>query len=348
MMKTKKMSIFSKILIPVLMMMSISSTAQDINFSQFYELPLLRNPALAGLYKGDFRATAAFRSQWNSVSTPYSSQALGVEMKFPTSQNSNNYLALGMQMTNDLAGDSKLGRTQVLPVLTYHQSLSNDNDTYLSLGFMGGPVQQRFDPSKLTFDDQFVNGAYSSTNPTQQTFNNSNVSYMDASVGMLFSTSVATDVKVYLGGSYFHFNQPKVAFDRTRDVRLNKKVMINAGISAPLSEYDRLILYADYFTQGGNNQMQGGFMFKHDLVQMDEEETISLSAGSFLRWNDAVIPVIKLDLYEISIGLTYDVNISKLRAASQSRGGYEITLSYSNFLNMRNSSVDAARCPVTF
>jgi type IX secretion system PorP/SprF family membrane protein len=330
------------------MMMSISSTAQDINFSQFYELPLLRNPALAGLYKGDFRATAAFRSQWNSITTPYTSQALGVEMKFSTSQNSDNYLALGMQMTNDLAGDSKLGRTQVLPVLTYHQSLSDDNDTYLSLGFMGGPVQQRFDPSKLTFDDQFVNGAYSSTNPTQQTFNNSNVSYLDASVGMLFSTSLANDVNVYFGGSYFHVNQPKVAFDRTRDVRLNRKVMINGGVSAPLSEYDRLILYADYFTQGGNNQMQGGFMFKHDLVKMDEEETISLSAGSFLRWNDAVIPVIKLDLYELSIGLTYDVNISKLRAASQSRGGYELTLSYRNFLNMRNSSANAVRCPVAF
>ncbi|RYE18143.1 MAG: type IX secretion system membrane protein PorP/SprF, partial [Sphingobacteriales bacterium] len=44
---------------------------QDINFSQFYEIPLLRNPALAGLYSGDFRATAAFRSQWGSVSTPF-------------------------------------------------------------------------------------------------------------------------------------------------------------------------------------------------------------------------------------------------------------------------------------
>jgi len=292
MMKAKNMQKIKKILIPMLLMLCATTKAQDINFSQFYEMPLLRNPALAGLYKGDFRATAAFRSQWNSVTIPYTSQALGVEMKFSTSQYSDNYLALGVQMTNDLAGDSKLGRTQVLPVLTYHQSLSDDNDTYLSLGFMGGPVQQRFDPSKLTFDDQFVNGAYSSTNPTQQTFSNSNVSYLDASVGMLFSTSIANDVKVYFGGSYFHLNQPKVAFDRSRDVRLNKKVMINAGASAPLSDYDRLILYADYFMQGGNKQMQGGFMFKHDLIQMDEEETVSISAGSFLRWNDAVIPVV--------------------------------------------------------
>ena len=32
---------------------------QDINFSQFYELPLLRNPALAGILNGNVRFTAA-------------------------------------------------------------------------------------------------------------------------------------------------------------------------------------------------------------------------------------------------------------------------------------------------
>jgi len=333
------------ILIITFIFCSFCVKAQDINFSQFYEMPLLRNPALAGLYSGDFRATAAFRNQWNSVTTPYQTQALGVELKFGTSQYSDNYLALGIQMTNDIAGDSKLGKTQLLPVLTYHHSLSEDNDTYLSAGFMAGPVQQRFDASKLSFDDQFVNGSYSNTNPTRQIFTRTNVTYLDASAGLLFSTSLANDVKCYVGGSWFHFNKPKVAFEPNRDVLLNNKLMINAGLSAPLSDYHRLILYADYFKQGGNNQMQGGFLYKRDLLKMDEDETVSLSAGSFLRWNDAVIPVIKLDYYELGIGITYDVNISKLKAASQSRGGFEVTVSYRNFLNMRNSSLEKTRCP---
>jgi type IX secretion system PorP/SprF family membrane protein len=337
-----------KIIIVVVIFFNLSLNAQDINFSQFYEMPLLRNPALAGLYGGDFRATAAFRNQWSSVTTPYVSQALGLEAKFSSFGNSNNYLAFGVQITNDLAGDSKLGKTQVLPVFTFHKSLSDEKDTYLSLGFMGGPVQQRFDPTKLTFDDQFVNGSYSSTNPTQQTFSNTNVTYIDASVGMSFSSTFGYDVKYYVGAAYFHFNQPKVAFDNARDIRLNKKVMINAGLSVPTSDYDRIVLYGDYFDQGGNSQMQGGFMYQHFLVQEDEDETVSLSGGSFLRWNDAVVPVLKLEYYHLGVGLTYDVNISKLKAASQSRGGYEITLSYRNFLNIRNSSSEKVRCPVTF
>ncbi len=324
------------------------AAAQDINFSQFYELPLLRNPALAGLYKGDFRATAAFRNQWSSVTVPYVSQALSAELKFAVSQNSNNYIAAGVQVTNDVAGDSKLGKTQILPVLTYHQSLRDDEDTYLSIGFVGGPVQQRFDPSKLSFDDQFVNGSYSATNPTQQTFNGTNISYFDGSAGLLFSTAVANDVKLYLGAALFHFNKPKVAFDRTQDVVLNRKLGVNAGLSAPVGEYNKFSIYLDHFRQGGNRQTQGGFLYTRGLVNDYEDETVDLTLGALLRWNDAVIPIVKLDYYNLGIGASYDANISKLAAASNLRGGFEITLSYRNFLNIRATSLDKTRCPVAF
>src|SRR5690349_13895815 len=83
--------------------------AQDINFSQFYELPLLRNPSLAGIYTGDIRATSAFRSQWGSVTTPYVSQALSGEIKFAVPASSDNYMSVGLQITNDVAGNSKFG-----------------------------------------------------------------------------------------------------------------------------------------------------------------------------------------------------------------------------------------------
>lgn len=322
--------------------------SQDINFSQFYELPLLRNPALAGTYRGDVRITTAFRNQWNSVTVPYKTEALGAELKLALSQNSNDYLSIGVQMTNDIAGDSRLGKTQMLPMLAFHKSLSSDKDSYLSLGFLGGAVQQRFDQSKLKFDDQFVGGAYSSTNPTHDVFANTNVTYWDAAVGMKYSSSFGYANNYYIGAAYFHFTQPRVAFAQTNDVRLNKKIMFNAGLSSATSDYDRVILYLDYFTQGGHAQAQGGALYKHDLLQEDEDFTVSLSAGAFMRWNDAIIPVVKLDYYNLSVGATYDVNISKLNVASKSRGGFEFTLSYSNFLNIRNTSAEKVRCPVSF
>lgn len=322
--------------------------SQDINFSQFYELPMLRNPALAGSYKGDFRGTAAVRQQWASVTTPYTTEALGLEMKMPAPGGSDNYFSFGLQLTNDRAGDSKMGKTQLLPVVAFHKSMSEDGNTYLSLGFMGGAVQYSYDPQKLHFNDQFVNGSFEPTNNTSQPFDATNITYFDGGVGLIYSHELNESFKFYAGASLFHFNKPKVSFFKNSNIVLDKKLMVNAGISGTFGESNSIVIYTDYFTQGGANQMQGGIMYKHDLVNEDEENTISLSAGSFIRWSDAVIPVIKLDYYKFGIGVTYDANISKLKVASHMRGGFEITLSYRNYLNFRNSSLDKTKCPGIF
>ena len=53
--------------------------AQDIHFSQIFETPLLRNPALEGLFSGDIRVQTVYRSQWNSVTNAYSTSSANVE-----------------------------------------------------------------------------------------------------------------------------------------------------------------------------------------------------------------------------------------------------------------------------
>ncbi len=330
-----------------LLLFTAAAKSQDINFSQFYELPLLRNPALAGIFAGDIRVTSAFRSQWQSVTTPYRTLGLGMEYKKPIGR-SNDFITLGMQLTNDIAGDSRLRRTQVFPVLNYHKSLSGEKDTYLSAGLMGGPVIQSFDPSKLSFDDQFVNGAYSPANPTKQIFTNTSFTYWDAAVGLNFSSTAGESTRYYVGLGLFHFTKPKVAFQKQYDIVLNPKWVVNAGLSAPVGDANKLIVYADYFMQGGARQIQGGLLLSRDLVAYDENLKTTISAGAFYRWNDALVPVIKLDYNQFGIGITYDVNVSKLKAASQYRGAYEITLSYKAFRNSINSSAEKVRCPAFY
>jgi type IX secretion system PorP/SprF family membrane protein len=325
---------------------SASSFPQDINFSQFYELPLLRNPALAGVYKGDMRATSGIRSQWGSITVPYKTSALGVEMKRSTGDNSDDYLSFGLQFTGDIAGDSKLSRTQYFGMLAYHKSVSKEKDAYLTIGFLGGGVDQHFDVAALKFGDQFIAGAYTPTNPTRQNFSRTQLMYWDASAGISFSSITRNNTRYYIGGSYFHFTQPKVAFNPDNDIRLNKKAVVNAGLSTPVTEFNSFILYADFFLQGGNSQLQGGVLYRHDIEQPDEDLPLSLYVGGFYRWNDAIMPVIKIDYHKLGIGLTYDVNVSKLMTVSRGGGGFELTLSFRSFFKSGNSSLEKTRCPV--
>lgn len=319
---------------------------QDINFSQFYELPLLRNPALAGIYKGDIKTTTAFRNQWENI-VPYQTQAIAVETKFPITPTSDDYISIGMQMTNDVAGDGRLGKTQLLPVFAFHKIISYSRNTYLTAGFIGGGASQRFDPTRLRFDDQFINGAYSSTNPTAQSFTNTSINYWDGALGLSLSSDFGNN-RYYIGGAYFHFNKPKVAFTALNDIRLNPKFVLNAGLSIATSEVDFVTFYGDFFAQGGNRMTQAGAIFKHTMMEGMEDQTLALSLGGFYRWNDAFIPLVKLDYYNLALGLTYDININRLRSASQFRGGYELTLSYKSFLNIRKSSLDKIKCLINF
>jgi type IX secretion system PorP/SprF family membrane protein len=329
-----------------LFMQSASLKAQDINFSQFYDLPILRNPAISGLFDGDVRVTSGLRNQWQSVTVPYRTIALGAEIKKPVSFQTGDFITFGVQLTSDQAGDSKLSRTQIFPFINYHKSLSADKSTYLSAAFMAGPVMQRFDPTALQFDDQYLGGSFSATNPTRQSFTNTSLTYWDPACGLSLNGQAGENGNYYLGVGLFHFTKPRVSFQAQNDFRLNPKYVLNAGFTKRTSDYDKLTIYADVFKQGGAEQAQGGAMLTHDLVQSDDEMAISISGGIFYRFKDAIIPVVKLDYYKFSVGATYDVNVSKLVPASMYRGGLELTMSYRAFSPKRMGE-DAynVRCP---
>ena len=146
-----------KLFIMILLFGNVA-VAQDIHFSQFYETPLYRNPALAGIVTGDVRIQTVMRSQWNSVANAYKTGSLNAEYKTPVG-NGDDYATLGLQLFYDKAGTTNLTSTQVLPALNYHKSISSERNAYLSLGFMGGVSQRRFDRSKITTNSQYEDGS---------------------------------------------------------------------------------------------------------------------------------------------------------------------------------------------
>jgi type IX secretion system PorP/SprF family membrane protein len=331
----------------IFLFVSITTKAQDLTFSQFYEMPMLRNPALSGIFNGDVHVSSAYRSQWGSVSIPYISSALGMEYKLPASVQSNSFYTLGLQIAYDKAGDLGMQRTQVLPVVTYHQSLSGNSDSYLSGSIMAGKVMSRFDPSNARTDDQFVNGAYSPSNVSAQFFTNTSFSYTDLSAGLVYSSTFGEDSHYYLGVALFHVNQPRLNyFSAGEPVQLASKLVLNAGVSTPVNDRDQVIAYVDYYQQAGNKQLFGGFLYESTLrVYDNENDNIKVSGGAFYRWNDALIPTVKMQLHKMMIGVSYDINVSQLRTASQLRGGIEFTFSFLGFLNKDNSSRNRVRCP---
>ena len=332
--------------IGVLLIISDSLVAQDFTFSQFYEMPLLRNPALAGIFTGDIRFQAGYRSQWQSIPVPFNTQVLSGEAKFPIGKQ-NDFISVGLQLAHDEAGDSKLGRTQVFPVINFHKSF-NDNASYISFALMGGIVQSQFDPTKLKFDDQFVNGTYDPTNPTNQMFQKTSITHMDGGTGLAFSSTTYSGVNYYFGLGAYHLLKPKVTFFDNQNTFLSTRYVANAGVNVPTGDNNNTYFYGDYIMQGGNKQLLMGVVYCYNIRMDDLDDPYNKTALNFgmsYRWADALIPVAKIEFNKLIFGLSYDVNVSKLAAATNYKGGFELSLSYKSRLNINIMKDYGAKCP---
>jgi type IX secretion system PorP/SprF family membrane protein len=323
--------------------------AQDVGFSQFFNQPLLRNPALAGLFDGDYRLTASYRNQWQSVTVPYRTFAQSTEVKFPFSDNFT--LTAALQLTNDIAGTSQFSTTQILPAA--NGSLRVGDSSFLSVGIMWGYLQQKFNPQTLILNDQFVggqNGSFTILPYSSQTFTNTSVRYTDLSTGVSYKSTINDNTDFYIGLSLFHAFQPTVGFYQGEKVTLNRRIGLNTGLSIPLSDYEELTLYGDYFGEynerfkyTGSNILQAGVLYRYDLSD-DNSGRFNITGGLLYRLDDALIPVVLLGYDNFNAGLSYDVNINRLVVASQYRGGLELSLSYRGFIRSRNSELRAVKC----
>lgn len=319
---------------------TISLSAQDIHFSQFFEAPLLRNPSLAGIFTGDVRVQAVYRDQWNSVTTAYKTASVNGEYKLPVGV-SDDFLTLGLQMLYDRAGTVSWVSAHLLPALNYHKSLGTEKNRYLSLGFMGGPVQRRLDISKMTTNSQYDGAGLGENLPSPQ------YTYFDASVGMSFNTQLNENVdnNMFGGVAYHHFTHPKNSFYRNSNIELDPKWVGSAGVKFSVTPSSYITFQGDYSMQGKFNEVVAGALYGLKLNEEIENPLYTLHGGAFIRLNDAIIPVIKVDYRPFSFSLSYDVNISKLKTSSYGRGGFELSVSYIGFSNRDNSFLNNIRCP---
>lgn len=332
----------------VVFLFSIEVKAQDLHFSQFFEAPLLRNPSLAGIFIGDIRVQGVYRSQWAAVTVPYETGSFNMEYKNPIGQ-TNDFVTTGLQLLYDKAGTTNFRTTNILPAINYHKSLGGEKSQYLSLGFMGGLVQRRIDRSKITTNSQFDGTGFNPGMADGETFVNSNYSYVDGSVGMTYNSAINIENpqdNFFVGLAYHHFNRPKNSFYTRPDIELNPKWVFSAGVRFTVSETSYLTIQADHSIQGFAKETIGGAMYSVKIGADYQKPDYTLDFGSFLRLQDALIPVIKLDYNPFSVAVSYDINVSELKTASQGQGGMELSVTYAGFFDRDNSSRNAVRCPI--
>lgn len=326
--------------------------AQDIHFSQFNENPSLINPALTGI-KDALRASMNYRSQWKSVTTPFTTYGASVEMKFKPSnweqadqfrqkiyKRSVNRGSAGLSFYNDKAGDGKLSTTQVNLSLATFVKLNENHK--LAVGLQAAVVQRKLDYSRLLFPTQYNGTTYDPSMMNGESYNNSTFIYSDVSAGLSWcytkeESSFTSSEQKYadFGVSVYHLNRPYQNFVSGPKDRLETKVNVHGKLLLTTTE-QKFAISPSFLLQfqGKNKEILIGSLFKYYL-NIESKYTgynrrSSIGLGVYYRNQDAMMTTLLLELKQYAIGFSYDINVSQLKTASSYNGAMEVVLRFNS------------------
>ncbi len=322
------------------------AAAQDIHFSQFYETSVLRNPALTGIFTEDFKAGVVYRNQWSSLGNPFQTVAASAESRFALGREGVDYLTVSAMFFTDRAGRAALKTTGVYPSINYNKSMSDPHNSFLSVGFTAGYLQRSFDLSKMTFDNMYQGGAVVQAAGAGENLPVNRLSHFDLGAGVSFNSGIGenNNVVYFLGLSAFHFTQPRATFGQEGEL-LNLATRWNGslGIHVTFSDVWSLQAHANQAIQGKYRETMVGGLLRWNRSDPRNDQDFALSGGLFYRMRDALIPTFKMEWTKISVGLSYDMNTSELKAATKMRGGLEMTAFFKGVFG-RNVQ-DRRTCP---
>lgn len=298
--------------------------AQDLHFSQFFNSPLLTNPANTGFIPdADFRLGLNYRNQWSAtMAVPYKTTSIFGDAQLFRDKLENGWLGIGGAVLSDQSGGGGLRSSKIYGSLAYHQQIGSSS--LLSAGFNIGWANKRIDQSKLKFPDQF-DGKFFDNPFTAVTLSSTSTSYMDVQAGMNYAYFPQENVYINAGYSILNVNRPKETFfnDNTNQGRI--PVRHTGFLNAILKVNERVIINPNiYFTtQAKSSELVLGMNGNYNLSEYGEKQLV---AGLYYRLGDAIAPMAGIEVNNLKITFSYDATMSSLNKFNNYRGASEISI----------------------
>lgn len=306
------------LLLMVFGLTAFAVTAQDPQFSQYYMSPLYLNPGFTGITPQQ-RGTFNYRIQWPNLPQAFSTFAASYDIWVDELKS-----GFGILATTDKMGSAGWRTTNVS--LLYSYKIKINEKVIFSPGISFGYGINGLDRTKLRMGDGLeYNGQ--SLDPDLNKIGNQQ--YFDFSSGFLLYSKT-----FWVGAAFAHMNQPNMSILNST-TRLPMKVTIHGGARIPLMQGLRTSSRVSYLTpsfiyqsQGGISQLNLGLNYHIDPVFIGVwyrgkpfEKNVLGTVNQ-----DALILQMGMYLDKLTIGYSYDFNISPL--STSSGGAHEIAIMY--------------------
>jgi type IX secretion system PorP/SprF family membrane protein len=319
------MTRLNKIFFLLIMVMSLRvASAQDLHFSQYFNAPLLVNPANTGFIPdGDYRIGVNYRTQWASISNPYKTFSVFGDAQLFGDRLENGWLGIGGALLRDVAGTGNLTSTRAFGSVAYHQAVGLGS--LFSLGFNVGYVNKKVDFTKLTFDNQWNGKFFDIAAPSGEGFLTNQVNYFTLQAGLNYAYYPNENTYLNLGISASHINQPTESFFDPSVTEEKLARRYTAFLNGSFRISDQWIVNPNVYVSNMKTAWE-------TVVGVNAQRNLSgdgntqLILGGYYRLADAFIPMVGFQQSGYKLTFSYDATTSGLKAYNGTRGAYELSI----------------------
>lgn len=295
--------------------MPLHCIAQDIHFSNWKESAIISAPANTGNFDGNLKIMGNFRNQWRSVTTPYKTAGISAEAK--DFIGSLPRLQMGLGFSRDITGDSRWVTTQAQCIVAYEIGLGLNFSITPLIGT--GLIQQQYSNENLQYDQQWNGTYYDPSLQSGESFTQFNNNYYQFTHGL--SAGIKNDETATLLGYSMQLNtsnENAAGYGIQRSAR-------TTIIAVHRRKADEFVIEPTIhfqFQKSYRNILPGIKLYKS--IETGNWHNVVAHAGVSIRISDAIIPTLGMQYDQWTGGISYDVNLSKLKVASNGRGSWEI------------------------
>lgn len=306
-----------------LLLAAFSAGAQGMHFSQYYNAPLLLNPANTALTPdANYRAGITYRQQWATVPVPYNTFSAFADFQVLKDKVRNNWLGLGVAFWNDKAGDGSLQLAKGEAFVAYHLQLGEQN--MISAGASFGFSQRSVDFSRFVFDRQWDGFKFDASLQSGEPLTIKQTSYADVGFGINYAWTPSENFYLKIGAALAHINTPRETF---YNITSNVGMRPTGNIEAIFRAGQNVILTPSvYFTQqkGAQEMLYGVNSSVH--VYGEGRDASAFIVGAYHRLNESVIGMAGYKYGPVRFVTTYDYTLSALQAATNGQGALEFSI----------------------
>jgi type IX secretion system PorP/SprF family membrane protein len=302
-------------------LLSFSFYAQDLHLSQYESSPQYLNPAMTGMFNGDYRINAHHRSQWRSIATkPFNTSALSFDMPYKK-------IKAGAFILNNRAGAGSYNVLNFVLSAAYDYSFKKNPHHHIAAGIQAGVIHKSVNMEKLYFSTQYNSsngGGFNTDISSGEIFSNASIILPEANIGLMyFHSDVRKKINPFLGFSAFHLTEPNESFFGVVN-KLPRRYLLHAGARINISEKLYLLMHSLAMQQTNDRETVNTFLANYYLKSSD----VLLLAGATYRSRDAVIAHTGIKYGHYTYRFSYDINTSSLSAISNGKGGFELSVIY--------------------